>query len=137
MNTQLEEKRQELEGLESQRKDLEATISDLLRIQSRYKGPQSVSLRRRSNGAGSDVRYAADGQSSGSFGSHAADAWRYAYPEAPAADGYSAAAARASATWDAREWAGLNAAATYAFTASFTSLASGSRNYCHVVHMVL
>jgi hypothetical protein len=44
MNSELEEKRQELDALETQRKDLEATISDLLRIQTRYKAPQSVSI---------------------------------------------------------------------------------------------
>lgn len=44
MNSELDEKRQELDELEKQRKDLEATISDLLRIQTRYKAPQSVSL---------------------------------------------------------------------------------------------
>lgn len=44
MNTALKEKREELDRLESQRKEAEETIADLLRLQSRYKGPVSVSM---------------------------------------------------------------------------------------------
>lgn len=46
MNAELKEKREELDRLESQRKEAEETIADLLRLQSRYKGPASVSTRR-------------------------------------------------------------------------------------------
>ncbi|KAJ9104794.1 hypothetical protein QFC19_003935 [Naganishia cerealis] len=42
MNAQFEQTRQELERLELQRKETEETIADLLRLQSRYKGPAST-----------------------------------------------------------------------------------------------
>ncbi|KAJ9108850.1 hypothetical protein QFC21_000170 [Naganishia friedmannii] len=41
MTAQLDETRQELERLQIQRKETEETIADLLRLQSRYKGPAS------------------------------------------------------------------------------------------------
>lgn len=45
MTAQLDKTRQELEQLEIRRKEAEETIADLLRLQSRYKGPTSVSFR--------------------------------------------------------------------------------------------
>jgi hypothetical protein len=44
MNAALKEKREELDRLESERKEAEQTIADLLRLQLRYKGPASVSM---------------------------------------------------------------------------------------------
>lgn len=44
MTAQLNETRQELELIEIRRKEAEETIADLLRLQSRYKGPTSVSI---------------------------------------------------------------------------------------------
>lgn len=97
MNAQLEEKRQELEGLESQRKDLEATISDLLRIQSRYKGPQSVSLFMLSHRGILTVEKA-HRESTGTCGAWTCNTWRHANAHANASDAETASNANGDST---------------------------------------
>lgn len=135
MNAQLEEKRQELEGLESQRKDLEATISDLLRIQSRYKGPQSVSLIMLSLRGMLTVEKAHH-ESTGTCCACTCDAWRHANAHANTSDAESASNAdgdsaatttltrSSAAAIDAHWRTRLDKTIAYAFASAYAPLSS-------------